>query len=395
MSKGTISELFDDNGKRVGWQYRWRNPQGVQRKRNFERKSLAEAFQLTTEVSIRDHTYVDPKKGKQTFRDFADAWHERLTASHNYRVASKGTLKLHVYPVLGAKQMLAIKDDDITVLIQSMLESGLKASTIRTHMTLVRGIFKAAALKRVISGNPCIGVRLPKGAPAKMWLLEAVQVAALIANIDARYRALIALGAATGGRQGELFGLRMADVNWANTESPTVHFQQQLQMERGRGIVSRPLKNYEDRIIPVPLEMIDMLARHVREFPPAPGGYLFTRPQNGLMNARVFQAWPWERARRAAAEEFAVAANALAGTEAIQNTVRSQQLASVTMHQLRDYYASTLIYKGRPISEVSELLGHANQSTTLKYYSHLVADRDGKTRAIVGENLRQILPSVP
>lgn len=395
MSKGSINELFDDDGKRVGWQYRWRDPAGDQRKRNFKRKSEAEAFQLTTEISIRDNTYVDPKKGKQTFRDFADAWHDGLIASHNYRVATKGTLQLHVYPVLGAKQMSTIQDEDIKALIMSMLEGGLRPSTIRTHMTLVRGIFKAAAQKRVISGNPCTGVKLPKGPPVKMWLLEPVQVAALIANIDPRYRALIALGAATGGRQGELFGLRMADVNWTDGESPTVHFEQQLQMERGRGIVSRPLKSYEDRIIPVPPEMIDMLARHMKDFPPGPGGYLFTRPQGGLMNARVFQAWPWERARRAAAEEFAVAANALAGTEAIQNTVRSQHLETVTMHQLRDYYASMLIYKRRPISEVSALLGHANQSTTLKYYSHLMADQEGKTREIVGENLRKILPTVP
>lgn len=395
MSKDAIKKIFNKDGERVGWQFRWRDPAGTQKKRNFKRKSEAEQFALHVAASLRDHTYIDPNKGKETFKTFAEAWRATLTASHNYQVNAEMTLRLHVYPLIGDKPMHSIDDGDIKALIKSMIAKGLKPGTIRTRMTLVRGIFKAASQKRVIPGNPCIGVRLPKGEAAKVWLLEPVQVKALIANFDARYRALIILGAATGARQGELFGLQVGDVTWSELKNPSVHLQRQLQFESGRGLAVRPLKNYDDRVIPIPVEVVAELARHVREFPPSPEGYLFTRPQGGLINARVFRRWPWERACRAAAEEFSVAANVLMGAEAIQNTVRAQQMTKVTMHQLRDYYASMMFKEGWTVAEVATLLGHANQATTLKHYSHVIPGRETGTRAIVSENLRKILPSVP
>lgn len=43
----------------------------------------------------------------------------------------------------------------------------------------------------------------------------------------------------------------------------------------------------------------------------------------------------------------------------------------VTPHTLRHSFTSDLITNGAPISSVSELLGHANQTTTLNIYSHI------------------------
>ena len=48
-------------------------------------------------------------------------------------------------------------------------------------------------------------------------------------------------------------------------------------------------------------------------------------------------------------------------------------------HMLRHSFASVAITNGADIASVSEVLGHADKSTTLKMYTH--ADEESKRRA--------------
>lgn len=396
---GSIHKLTDGTGRTTGWQYRWREPHGEkkQRKESFPRKSEAEQFALKIETSLRDNAYIDPARGKETFASFATRWHQRSTRSHNYMVAVSATLRLHIFPIIGDMAIGNVQEADIVALVESLKAKKLAATTVRNHNTLVRSIFKAAVRGKTIPYNPCEDTRLPKGDADKVRPLEPIQVGALIETVHPRYRALVLLGAATGGRQGELFGLRIEDVTWTK-EAPSVHFRRQLVIERGRGVVVRPLKNYEDRVVPVPVEVLDALARHYKDYPPTPAGYIFTTPTRKPINARAFRQHPWDRARKAAAERFAVNADKYGPDEpekAVREVVRAKQLREVTLHQLRDYFASLLIFKGVSVSVVSERLGHKNQSTTLKHYAHLWAGHEDLTRDVIGENLRLIAPGAP
>lgn len=394
---GKVTKRFDNAGNHIGWQHRWRDPGGKQRKKSYVLKSDADAHANKIETSLRDKTYVDPKTGEETFESFAVTWHAGVTGSHNYVLNLASNLRLHVFPVIGDRPMESIDEDDIKELIRALDAKGLKPGTIRLHMTTVRTIFKFAVRKRAIPNNPCEGVSLPKGQADKVQPLEVVQMAALMSNILPRYRALIMLGAATGGRQGELFGIRDRDITW-DESAPQVHFKRQLVVEHGNGVVVHPLKNHEDRVIPVPGELLNELGRHIEEFPPSPEGYLFTSPTGKLINSKTFRMRPWLNARKAAAEEFKVASR-LYGPgqrmESVRNGVRARQLEEVTMHQLRDYYASLLIHEGHSVAVVAQRLGHADQSTTLRHYSHLWVGHEDRTRETIGENLRQLIPTVP
>lgn len=48
----------------------------------------------------------------------------------------------------------------------------------------------------------------------------------------------------------------------------------------------------------------------------------------------------------------------------------------VHFHSLRHFFASSLITAGRPIHEVSAVMGHSSASMTLDVYTHIL-DRDG------------------
>lgn len=49
------------------------------------------------------------------------------------------------------------------------------------------------------------------------------------------------------------------------------------------------------------------------------------------------------------------------------------------MHGLRHTYASMLILLGRPITEVSRYLGHADIAVTMKVYAHFLKPKKQDT----------------
>lgn len=59
-------------------------------------------------------------------------------------------------------------------------------------------------------------------------------------------------------------------------------------------------------------------------------------------------------------------------------------------HQLRHFYASTLIQGGESVKTVQERLGHATASITLDTYSHLFPADEDKTRQVVGSALESL-----
>lgn len=67
------------------------------------------------------------------------------------------------------------------------------------------------------------------------------------------------------------------------------------------------------------------------------------------------------------------------------------------MHALRHYFASVLLSEGVSIRAVADYLGHERASFTLKTYSHLMPDDDGRARAAIdavfGRNVAQVWPA--
>jgi hypothetical protein len=75
--KGKVRSAAHGKGKR--WQVRWRDPKGVQRKENFDRRVDADARSAKVETDLNLGTYVDPSAGKATLETFAKTWLESQT----------------------------------------------------------------------------------------------------------------------------------------------------------------------------------------------------------------------------------------------------------------------------------------------------------------------------
>lgn len=126
--------------------------------------------------------------------------------------------------------------------------------------------------------------------------------------------------------------------------------------------------------------MLEALARHLEEFPPAlelvghlsdqPELVVFTCPRIGPLYRNRFND-VWHRACRRAG------------------------VVGYTFHDLPHYYASLLIRQGESIKVVQSRLGHASAQETLDTYSHLWPDSEDLTRravdAVLGEALKAVV----
>jgi hypothetical protein len=113
------------------WQARWRDDAGAQRKANFARKADASRHAATAVAHTARGTYVDPRTGKITLREYAAAWRAASTADAPTREAAEIRWRVHILPVLGEVPLgrLAARPS----LIQSFV-AGLARQTWRNRM---------------------------------------------------------------------------------------------------------------------------------------------------------------------------------------------------------------------------------------------------------------------
>jgi integrase len=186
-------------------------------------------------------------------------------------------------------------------------------------------------------------------------------VPAIADAMPGRYRAAVLLMASVGLRLGECCGLTVDRVDWLRH---SIRIDRQMSTSSsGTGFTS-PKTRAGRRTIPVPAEVIELLAAHLAEYPAGDDGLIFTHPDGG----------PVKRGRWADAYRIALAA---AGAPTGTRT-----------HDLRHVAASSLIAGGLSVAAVQAVLGHANPSETLDVYTHLWPTDEERTRTAIEASAR-------
>ena len=339
------------------WVARWRSPEGEDRARRFPRKADAQDFLLSIEHDKRTNAYVDPAQGRITFRTYAEEW-RAIQAHHRATTAAQTetNLRRHVYPLLGDRALAGIRHSEIQGAV-AVWSKALAPATVEVVYRLVVRIFRSAIRDRVLATHPCDGVRLPRIDRPPVVPLTADEVRALTNAVEARYRALILVGAAAGLRQGEALGLTVDRVDFLRR---TITVDRQLVLVPGSPPRFGPPKTASShRVIPVPKVLTDALAAHLAEFGAGVDGLLFTTTDGMAM-----------RRNRC--------------SELVARGVRTVGLRTgTTFHDLRHFYASLLIRHGESIKTVQARLGHAMAQETLDTYGHLWPDSEDRTRAAI------------
>jgi site-specific recombinase XerD len=172
------------------------------------------------------------------------------------------------------------------------------------------------------------GIPLPKQEKTIPETLNHVEILKMVATIqNLKHRSIITLIYACGLRISESVGLRIADIDGTRLQ---IHIRQS--------------KVAKDRIIPIPLETLNLLRQYFSEY--RPKEYLFNGQNSLQYDVRSIQQI-FHRAKRAAG-------------------IRKK----ISVHTLRHSRANELLRQGVDATLIQKFLGHSSIKTTQEYYLH-------------------------
>ncbi|MFF5281252.1 tyrosine-type recombinase/integrase [Streptomyces sp. NPDC013171] len=350
------------NGK---WRARYRDLDGKEHARHFERKLDAQRWLDEVTASMVTGQYVDPRAGRVTFEKYAEKWEGSLIASEAGERITDNALRLHLVPALGARPMAAIRRNDIQVLFKHLSDQLGPGSVRNVYDVLVR-LMTAAVDDKVIAASPCRRITLPAMPDEEITPPTVEQVEAMARVMPPYIRAAIVTLAGSGLRIGELLGLKVSDVDF---KAGTIRVERQ-RLQSGK--IGPPKTAKSRRTVPVGEVVTDALLAHLAARPSRE--WLFTMEEGEPLNYRRWKT-EWNGARKA----LQAAENGAAERE----SRKPVELPHMVTHDLRHFYASALIAGGASVKQVQLVLGHASAVITLRIYAHLWPGEEDRTRAVM------------
>jgi integrase len=312
-----------------------------------------------------------PMSGTLTVGDYLDRWLAQVTAS-----LQPGTVQSYQGRVKRLKTELgAIRLSKLTAhrvdQMYAKLQSGeMSPATIKMHHAILSSALRQAVKWDLVPKAATDNASPPRVLRYRATAPDVEKVRALVAKADETnpvLSAAIMLAAVTGCRRGELCGLRWSDIDRGRK---VVHVRRAAKMAASsNAVVIGPTKTHQDRAVSLDEMMLAVLETHrqraerwAKEARVAidPDGYILTTDPTG---------------RTPTAPDVLTRA-----------FVRLTDRLGVEcrFHDLRHFTASQLIAAGVDPSVVGGRLGHADATTTLRVYSHALAERDRAAAEVLG-----------
>lgn len=405
------------------WQVRWRDLNDEQRSRNFALREgknpeiHADAFDAKITAELNAGSYIDPKLAEGTFGAYALERIDAGTGNSETRRQNRGLLRNHVLEdpatpghtptgavALGHRTFVELQQR-VTYTRDWMADLRVAPRTALRVIRLVSSVFIAAMDDGLIRRNPTVAESAkgakPKPAPKKALPWEPAIVCAVGDGLrirQPRFEIVPYLGAATGMRQGEMFGVAVEDIGEPEffRRQLTVQVCRQVKLAGGE-ICFGPVKNRKEHAAPVPLAFAEMLIAFMDQFPPVPvtlrwddeadkerHGKLVTfrlivvRPDGKALNRNDFNHDFWKPA--------------LAHAGLIPPRERGKrwpQAREQGCHRLRHTAVSQWLSEGASAAEVAEWIGDT-PAQVLATYAHMMPGAEEKARSGMGKFFAKI-----
>jgi integrase len=376
------------HGRGKRWRVRYIDAAGEPRDKHFDRKTDAEDFERDSLAGTAPEVKLDRGEHNIGFTAYASRWRvaREITWAVETRRRIEGNIRLHLAPAFGSRAARAITQTDVLLWLTQRLAAGVPQSSLRLYFELLDTIMAAAVTDKVISDNPCAGIRLSQVfrgiSRAPKWVPEEGDVLRLFDAVPERYHALLWLGAGEGLRISEALGFEEGS-RCLDVDNEELHVVQQLRYSpKGYGgfCLTEP-KSGSSGTVDLDPVVAAALAQHERDYPPVRVGMLdatsgspvrrdvpllFTTTWGNPFTDRTWSAeWVKWRTR--------------AGWPDDPN--------HSGFHALRHFFATTLITNHAEPKEVQRALRHSTLQITLETYVHFWPRRE-RRRGVVGSSLR-------
>ena len=286
------------------------------------------------EVNKKLLEYEAREEHSQLFGTFANEW-----LDDKYDTYAAQTLRGLIPAfkrIVEAFEEQSIKDitpKDILSFLNQLAEEGLSKKTISNHKCILKQILDAAVVEGYISINPCLSVKVTKGAESKKReAASPSDEAAILRSADVWLFPVIAL--CTGMRKGEVLALQWKDIDFENN---TISVTKSIYHVGHTARIKAPKTVKGIRTVPLVAKLKEILLP-----------------------------------KRSKPEHYVVSGEAPMKEYQFEKRYRDFQTATgitATAHQIRHSFATVAIENGVPMKSVQEILGHQQISTTLDIYT--------------------------
>ena len=264
-------------------------------------------------------------------------------------------------------------------------EGGNSAKTVLNIKNMIHAALKQACINGLVSRNIADLVKTPKQQKKEMRVLTVEEQAALIkaANED-RYGIPVILALYSGMRIGEVLALKLEELS-LDAENPVIRVRASIKREYKDGIMSGELFGDNDANKTVILRSSPKTYNSIRDIP------LIPEAVEALKKQLAYREEDIDRAGMAYTDHGFVFANPLGQpfdqrtyTDNFKRIVKAAGVeetiqigandVSVGFHTLRHTFATRAVENGMDILVLSRILGHAQPSTTLNKYGHVLAE---------------------
>jgi integrase len=376
------------------------------RDRSFEKLEGPDGAKKWLKDSATDTTrgaFYDPRDGNMLLDEYVrQHWWPNLRKPPGTKQSMKPRVFNHILPHIGHMPLNRIGHDEIRAWL-TRVEQDIDVNTVRTTWRHFSSIMQAAHKAKRIPENPFRDEDLsPPTAPpskAKAWPRETV--AAVRAELGARYGILLDLGVAAGLRQGECFGFSPDDI-----DGEEINVVRQVVLVNSR-LAFAPPKGNKTRVAPCPPE----LARAVKEYanvhptievtlpwvdPDRPNlewekrpkrtvRLLVTTSRKGAVNRSTFDEKAWKPAlvRAGVIPEPTVERVERPGQRPLIRTQYGMPREE-GFHVTRHTFASVVLAAGETITQLAAWLGHSDPAFTLRTYVHFMPKSGRRALAALG-----------
>ena len=180
-------------GKPIGYEVRYRDPDGIQRtKGGFRRRRDAEAYAVEVESSRQQGTLIPHQRASTLYDEVATAWVLSIESRRKPKTVEgyRRLLRVHVLPAFGSRRVGSITYGDADRFVRSIEALGRKPGTVRNAFFVLKMVLDYAIRDGLIRVNPCLDVDLPSAQSPEMLFLTRAQVRSLASAIDGRWMAL-------------------------------------------------------------------------------------------------------------------------------------------------------------------------------------------------------------
>lgn len=343
------SVYFDQSKKRWMASVSHRDGAGKLRRIKLSAKTKAKANELRLKMLIEQQSGDLIAPSSMTIGDLLD----RYTSSAQVRPTTldryTSIAKHHIKPKIGAVKLENAKPLHIDTVLSEMAKAELSGSSRKQARIILNQAFKLAMKWGLINRNPVDAIETPRIESKEFTVLDLDQSKRFRDAVkDDRLEALYIMAIATGMRQGELFGLKWKDIDFA---SQSLSIRRTVAEVNGEFIVGEPKTKSARRKVSLPDFAVEALNRH-RERMKGEGlagcEFVFVDSQGGFIRRQ----------------------NLLRRSH--YPLLEAAGLPRIRFHDLRHSAATILLAMDVHPKIVQELLGHSKINITLDTYSHVL-----------------------